>query len=39
MDSKLRCAFEMPLENDKTVSTHSSRIVLLTASIDAIGAK
>lgn len=21
MDSKLRCAFEMPLENDKAVST------------------
>lgn len=24
MDSKLRCAFEMPLENDKTQTEHST---------------
>lgn len=29
MDSKLRCAFEMPLENDKTVSTSYSHHELL----------
>lgn len=32
MDSKLRCAFEMPLENDKTHESESTKIVSSSAS-------
>lgn len=30
MDSKLRCVFEMPTENEKTVCTHTDLSLFLT---------